>query len=154
MKTTALTSAVLALSAFGAMAQEIGPGSHFIANWDLNGDGAVTLDEATEKRDLVFTAFDADEDGLLSDAEYALFDEMRATDQAVAQAEMQAAGMGKGMGKGNGHGEEAGMQRAFNDVDGDGQVSRDEFLARTPDWFAKMDRDGNGSVTTEDFGRG
>ena len=41
-----------------------------------------------------------------------------------------------------------------NDVDGDGQVSRDEFLARTPDWFAKMDRDGNGSVTTEDFGRG
>lgn len=156
MKLGTVVAAALALSALGAWAEEIGPGSHFIANWDQDGDGSVTLAEATEKRELVFTAFDADEDGMLSDAEYALFDEMRATDQAAALAEMRAAGKGKGHGKGMGHGngEDAGMQRGFNDVDGDGKVSRDEFLSRTPDWFAKMDRDGSGSVTAADFGHG
>lgn len=158
MKLAAGAAAALALSAFGAWAEEIGPGSHFIANGDQDGNGSVTLAEATERRELVFTAFDANEDGMLSDAEYALFDEMRATDQAAAQEEVQAAGKGHGKdhgkGMGHGNGEDAGMQRGFNDVDGDGKVSRDEFLSRTPDWFAKMDRDGSGNVTAADFGLG
>ncbi|KAF0174313.1 MAG: EF hand domain-containing protein [Rhodobacteraceae bacterium] len=44
------------------------------------------------------------------------------------------------------------MMRAFNDTDGDGLVSRDEFMAKTADWFAKMDRNGDGNVTVDDFG--
>lgn len=44
--------------------------------------------------------------------------------------------------------------RAFNDVDGDGRVSRDEFMARVPDWYAMMDRNADGTITTDDFGPG
>lgn len=40
------------------------------------------------------------------------------------------------------------------DMDEDGQVSRDEFMARTKDWYAQMDRNGDGILTTADFGRG
>ena len=46
------------------------------------------------------------------------------------------------------------MTMEFNDIDGDGQVSRAEFMARTPDWYSAMDRNGDGTITTADFGRG
>lgn len=171
-----LTAALL-LSATAVIAEETGPGGHFVTNWDLDGNGAVSLAEATERRGDIFTTFDANNDGFLSDEEYTAFDEARSADQAEMREEMAAEGMGgqgkghgKGQGKGNGKGhgkggmggagmghgnpEENGMMRAFNDVDGDGQVSRDEFLSGVPDWFAKMDRDGSGEVTTADFGPG
>ncbi len=128
----------LILSATAAMAQS--HGSHFIENWDLDGDGIVTLDEATQKREDVFTAFDSDEDGQLSDAEYTMFDEMRAIDQ-------------EGLTKPKNNPEEAGMARAFNDADGDGQVSRAEFIGATAAWIAKMDRSGDGVITRDDFGK-
>lgn len=151
-KLTLLTTAFV-LSTSAAMAQDMTPGGHFVANWDLNGDGTVTLEEATEKRGDVFTTFDADENGKLSTTEYDMFDEARANDQA----DMKAA-MGKGKGMGNGHGkgmgEEGGMMRAFNDTDADGFVSRDEFMAKTPDWIAMMDRNADGAVTADDFGPG
>ena len=166
MKTLPLLAAALLLSGTAAFAQDA-HGAHFITNWDRNDDGIVTLAEATEKRGDVFTAFDADEDGKLSASEYDMFDEMRATDQAAMQEEMGGMGQGKGKGKGHGQGgmgqgngqgmkngnpEEAGMMRGFNDTDGDGLVSRDEFMAKTPDWFTKMDRNGDGNVTVDDFG--
>jgi len=151
MKTLPLLTAALLLSGSAAFAQDA-HGAHFIANWDRNDDGIVTLAETTEKRGDVFTAFDADEDGKLSASEYDSFDEARAADQAGMQAEMGGMGQGNGQGMMNGNPEEAGMMRGFNDSDGDGLVSRDEFMARTPDWFAKMDRNGDGSVTVDDFG--
>lgn len=165
MKTLPLLTAALLLSGSAAFAQDT-HGAHFITNWDRNDDGIVTLAETTEKRGDVFTAFDADEDGKLSASEYDSFDEARAADQAGMQAEMGGMGQGKGkkghgqggMGQGNGQGmmngnpEEAGMMRGFNDSDGDGLVSREEFMAKNPDWFAKMDRNGDGSVTVDDFG--
>ncbi len=147
-KLTLLTAALL-LSTGVATAQDLTPGGHFVANWDLNGDGTVTLEEATEKRGDVFNAFDGDEDGKLSSAEYDMFDQARANDQA----EMKAA-MGKGIGYGKGMGAEGGMMRAFNDTDGDGFVSRDEFMAKTPEWIAMMDRNADGAVTADDFGPG
>lgn len=144
-----LTAAIL-LSATAAFAQNGTPGGHFLANWDADGDGAVTLAEATAKRGDVFAAFDADEDGRLSDEEYALFDEARANDQAEMRAEMAKNGA---KGKGPGMNEEGGMMRAFNDTDGDGFVSRDEFIGRTAAWITQMDRNGDGQVSTDDFGR-
>jgi Ca2+-binding EF-hand superfamily protein len=67
----------------------------------------------------------------------------------------QGKGMGQGMrlGIGKGMPEEGGMMRGFNDSDGDGRVSREEFTGRTAAWFTMMDRDGDGSVTEADFGR-
>jgi len=163
-----LLTAAFLMSATALCAQTGNPGAHFITNWDADGDGAVTLAEATAKREDVFTAFDADEDGRLSAEEYALFDEARANDQAEMRAEMarnggQGQGQGQGLGQGQGAGqgpgqgigmnEENGMMLAFNDTNSDGFVAREEFVGRTPEWITLMDRNADGQVTADDFGR-
>ena len=45
------------------------------------------------------------------------------------------------------------MALAFNDGNGDGLVSREEFAAATQVFFTRIDRDGDGLVKTGDFGR-
>jgi len=130
--------------ASSAYAQQGQPGAHFLENWDLDGDGQVTLAEAQEKRGDLFYMFDSDENGLLSDKEYDLFDETRRADMN------ENAGGHK---KGAMRGVDKAMMRQFNDVDGDGLVSEDEFVTRAQDWFTKMDRNADGVVTTADFGR-
>lgn len=127
-----------------ALAQQGQPGSHFIENWDPNKDGQVSLDEAQEKRAELFFMFDQDENGVLDAAEYTLFDETR-------QADMdENAGGHK---KGPMRDVDKGMMRDFNDVNGDGEVSKDEFAAKSEDWFKMMDRNGDGVVSTDDFRR-
>ncbi len=161
MKPTLTFAALTLILSSGAFAQQGSPGGHFVQNWDQDGDGVVTLEEAQTKRDALFTSFDADGDGKLSSAEFDAFDEMRAADQDAMREEMgelAGGGMGKGMGKGMGMGHgmmgaEGGMMRDFNDTDGDGAVSREEFVGRTAEWFAMMDRTGDGKVTEDDFGR-
>lgn len=145
MKRIAILAAAIALGTAAGAQQQYG--GHFIENWDADGDGQVTLAEATERRGDIFLTFDADEDGFISAEEYVYFDEARANDM-------------EGIERGPGHGgqpmkrAEVGMQLAFNDVDGDGKVSRDEFLGKTPEWFAMIDRTGDGVVNDGDFGRG
>ena len=70
------TAALLALSA-AAQAQDA-PGTQFMANWDLDGDGQVTFVEAEERRGDIFAMFDENEDGMLNAEEYDAFDETRA----------------------------------------------------------------------------
>lgn len=140
---TAILAAALTLTAGVVLAEQGQPGLHFVENWDLDADGIVTLAEATEKRGDVFYTFDENDDGILTKAEYAMFDEARAND-------MQGQG---GHGQGAMKQADSGMTLAFNDVNGDGAVSRDEFLSRVPAWFSKMDRSGDGVITTQDFGR-
>ena len=87
--------------------------------------------------------------------EFDAFDEMRAADQEQMRAEMgvkAGGGMGQGMGKGMMRAE-GGLMRKFNDSDGDGSVSREEFVGRTAEWFAMMDQTGDGTITVDDFGR-
>ena len=140
MKTIFLATALLApMAAFAADNQ---PGSHFIENWDLDANGAVTLAELTEKRGDVFYMFDNDDDGVLTAEEYSNFDEARKLDM-----ENSGGHEGGKMGK-----VQEGLTLAFNDTDGDGAVSRDEFLAHTADWLALIDRDESGDVTAADFG--
>ncbi len=151
MKTLTFASAcaLAALAITPLQAQPQNYGSHFIQNWDQDEDGKVTLEEATEKRGNIFVTFDADDDGILTPEEYAEFD-------AARQADM--ADLKKGGGHGGGGMKDPtkrpsyGMTLEFNDVNGDGNVSREEFLARTPDWFALLDRNGDGVVTPDDFG--
>ncbi|MDQ7079540.1 MAG: EF-hand domain-containing protein [Paracoccaceae bacterium] len=119
------------------------PGSHFIENWDLDGNGAVTLAELTERRSDIFASFDQNDDGRLSAEEYVAFDEARASDVAE-----------NGDKKGKGEKRmQKGMQMDFNDVNGDGYVSRQEFLDRTAAWLKIIDRNGDGQVTAADFGK-
>ena len=126
-----------------ASAQQGVPGGHFIENWDLDRDGAVTPLEARTKRDELFVMFDADGSGALDATEYDLFDETREADMATNAG---------GRGPGPMRPVIGGLVRDFNDTDGDGQVSRDEFADRTSDWFPMMDINGDGLVTTADFG--
>ena len=143
MKTITLAAA-LAVFATTSLAENQMPGAHFIENWDLDGDGVVSLEDIEARRDDVFYTFDSDENGALDAEEYVYFDEARAND-------MENNG-GHGQGKGMRRASE-GMTLAFNDTDGNGEVSREEFLAHSEDWLAMLDRNGDGGVTTADFGR-
>ncbi|MGP6087298.1 EF-hand domain-containing protein [Antarctobacter jejuensis] len=139
----------LALTAAPAFAQRGNPGAHFVENWDLDGDGAVTVAEATERRGDVFSSFDANDDGFLDAQEYVLFDEAREEDM-----KNNAVGHGGGLGRGGMMRAADGMLLVHNDADGDGKVSREEFTTNAAAWIAQMDRTGDGVVTTDDFGRG
>jgi len=121
------------------------PGAHFIENWDLDGNGEVTVEEARSRRSDVFASFDANDDGFLDAEEYELFDEARAQDQA----ENEPAGFGRGA-----RNPANGMRLEVNDNDGDGKVSQAEFLDNAPIWIMKIDRNGDGVVTQADFGPG
>lgn len=134
------TALVASMALAGAAtAQE--PGAHFIENWDLDGDGVVTQAEAQTRRGDVFMSFDADDNGILDAEEYAVFDEARANDMA---------GMPEG-GQGLMQGVADGMKLRANDRNGDGRVSRDEFVGGARAWVQGMDRDGDGRVSKGDF---
>lgn len=142
MKPFFISTATIALLATSATAET--PGSGFITNWDLDQNGAVSLAEVSEKRVDVFYTFDENGDGVITAAEYVAFDEARAADQANEN---------KGNG-GGGHGKASvGMTMDFNDVDGNGEVTMDEFTGQSAAWFAILDRNGDGEVTSADFGR-
>lgn len=134
-----LPGLLVALLAGPIAAQQEAPGVHFLDQWDADGDGTVTLEEAREKRADIFYMFDADEDGTLTGAEYDSFDATRAADMA-------SQGPGHGMGPAD-----QAMARRFTDLDGDGTVTEAEFLAGTEAWLARMDRDADGRVTVGDF---
>jgi hypothetical protein len=161
---TLLMIAALCAAPLAAAAQDMTPGAMFLQNWDTDGDGVVTLAEATARRDDLFTAFDADEDGFLSAQEREGLADMRDADRAMMQDAMgmggmgmgQGMGMGMGQGKGNGQGMGGqGMGQGGGmamDADGDGRLSRAEFTGLAADWLARKDRDGDGQVTAADFG--
>lgn len=145
MKHLIASSAALILSSNLALASgHANPGAHFIETWDLDGDGAITLAEATEKRSDIFYMFDTDENGILNDQEYSVFDDTR-------EADMQenAGAMAKDR-----NNPANGMMRQFTDVNGNGQISRDEFITTTPAWFSRMDKTDDGLITGDDFGKG
>jgi hypothetical protein len=138
-----LISTALLFCASTALAQTGTPGAHFLQNWDLDSNGVVAAAELAEKRNDLFVAFDADEDGSLSADEYAAFDAARIADQAQL-----GAGRGGAMQR-----LEAPMARGFNDKDGNGVVSLAEWSAASPQMFAALDNNGDGEITLADFGR-
>lgn len=131
------TLATAALAASHAV-----PGAHFIENWDSDGDMQVTLAETAGKRGDIFVMFDQDENGSLSTAEYDLFDQTR-------QADIEANAGGR---KGPMQAVDRAMARDFNDLDANGEVSRAEFDTQSAAFFVMIDRDGDGVVTSADFG--
>ena len=140
--TAALPGAFIALAVAGVAAAEgPQPGAHFIQNWDQNGDGRVVLAEAETMRDNLFSSFDGDDDGILSAEEYDALDAARAADLADQPERAQAA-LGAIVGT---------LGREFNDANGDGTVSRDEFVTGAADWLHRLDADGDNGVTTADF---
>lgn len=107
----------------------------------------MPVDEPTERRTDIFTTFDADENDLLSDEEYDLFDAARVNDMETMAAENGGPG-GGGM-----IGYSRSMERAVSDLDGDGRVTRAEFVDGTSVWFTLRDGDRDGVITVKGVGR-
>lgn len=167
-----VTAAILTAVALPSLAQQGNPGENFLYSWDVNEDGYVTLEEARDRRDAVFAAFDANEDGILSNEEYAVLDQARdhqpgqGQGQGLGQGQGAGQGMGKGQGRmgqgrgmGQGQGMGAGIQAGFAmdadqvDQNGDGTVTREEFINSVDAWFATKDQDGDGRLSQADFTR-
>ena len=113
----------------------------FMANWDLNGDGAIPLAEALEMRTNIFAAFDSNQDDALSGEEYDTFDAARSNDMSSVSADSRAR-LRKIVG---------GLSRKGTDQNKDGRVTRQEFLDSTAKWHAGIDKNNDGVITTEDF---
>lgn len=147
MKLTVALALAIAALPLAASAQQGNPGQHFLEQWDGDTDGSVTAAEVGAKRSEVFAMFDQDSDAVLSPEEWALVEEHMSMELSPngAGAGMKMAAPGKAV-------HEA-MTPAFNDADGDGQVTAAEFDAASAKLFPMMDADGDGAVTGADFAR-
>ncbi|WP_370319602.1 EF-hand domain-containing protein [Oricola sp.] len=134
---------------------------HFMSNWDLDSNGAVTLEEVRERRDSVFSAFDANEDGNLDAEERGAMSEMRDTEHASMAEEGierprgmghgQGNGMGAGMGRGmQGHGNGQGMQGRGMGGQGVGGQFRMNAEAGMHDG-RMLDTNGDGMISHDEF---
>lgn len=141
-----LAAAALALCAAGpSLAQQGNPGRHFLEQWDADADGRVTPEEVASKRADVFAMFDQDSNQVLSADEWALVEEHMAL-------ELGNGGQGHGMNMAApGKAVHEAMTPDFNDADGNGEVSLEEFEAASARLFPMMDADGDGAVTSADF---
>ncbi|HJS33230.1 MAG TPA: hypothetical protein VJ924_14645, partial [Alphaproteobacteria bacterium] len=103
---------------------------------DLNYDGFVSADEAAAWHEQVFLVFDVDEDDALSRDEYLAQHMGRAPGQGPRAAERGKARV-----------------ETFDgmDMDRDGKVPLEEFLAWHAERFKSADKDGDGKVSVWEF---
>lgn len=130
MRTMLITAAALALVAGVAFAHgHAGIGEHF-SQADSNSDGTVTRAEFDQARAAMFARLDADSDGQLERGEH----------RRMGRGRHGEHGMQRG------HGEHARMADSNND----GAVTRDEFLARPLEMFARLDANSDGVISAEE----
>lgn len=126
----------LALIGTSALAQQVVPGGNLLARWDADKDGRVTLAEVRSGREALFRLHDTNRDGALSPAE---FDRIAPQSAGGRQANNQRR-----------------VQRALRgqlDTNADGFVSLKEYVAGAEPWRDRMDLDGDGVLSSSDFGR-
>lgn len=126
----------LVLFGSASVAQQFVPNGNFLSSWDANNDGKVTLAEVETRRAALFSTYDTNGDGALSAAE---FD--RITPQSVGGRQSNSL---RGTRQ---------VVRSQIDINGDGLVTRNEYVAGAQIWRDRMDLNGDGVLTTADFGR-
>lgn len=157
-----ISTALIAALTLPAMAEPGTPGAQFMHNWDVNEDGHVSLAEALDKREAIFAAFDANENGTLDAEEYAILDEARDHEpqgghgQGRHGTQGQGKGNGQGMGRGMGQGGGQGAGRGQGQGQGQGQGRGATMQPMGIGAGLAMDRDqvdlnDDGIVTHEEF---
>lgn len=158
MSARKIIALVLVASMLGAVPATARQSAPFVGQWDLDGDARVTRDEILTRRADIFAMFDENEDGVLAGAELDLMRETSAGQQdamadtraeyrAANQAMMQGAQRGarsRGM-RGMGHDDVA-----MADANGDGQITRSEFLALADKMMSIQDSNGDGVIDSQD----
>lgn len=110
---------------------------------DIDGDGNITAEERAAHRATMFDQMDADGDGYLSEQEVEAFRAAKRAEHQQKRAEM--------MEKRQEHRREMMEQRkAAMDSDGDGAISRDEFVVAESPRLAKIDTNGDGVISAEE----
>ncbi len=107
-----------------------------LAEMDADKDGAISADESAAQATKKFDEIDKDKDGSVSLDE---LDKYRDAEKAKREAEMKKR-----------EGEMKQKYRAKVDPDGDGKITKDEFLKSAAERQKKMDVDGDGKVTKEE----
>lgn len=133
MKTGLIALAILSLAAAAGAASAQGPGMRMAmgrmwANADANKDGAISKAEFEAARAQRFALMDGDKDGFVTEAE------MRASLPNGGRRLPQAAGA------------QAGGAGARLDANGDGKVSKAEFVDGGAAQFARLDADKDGRI--------
>lgn len=135
-------AAMLALSAVYPVSAQTtaGRGDRAMSQWDADGDGKVTLDEARAQRGTVFDALDANGD-----------DDLTATEIEEAQQRLRERLPNLPPRR-----REIDLASALSalDSDGNGKLTKAEYLDATPRWFERRDANGDGVLTASEFERG
>ncbi|MEL6619794.1 MAG: EF-hand domain-containing protein [Pseudomonadota bacterium] len=120
-----VTATAVGLTAVSAMAS---PRGVDFSTLDLDGDGALTLEEVQASARVRFDAADSDGNGLLSAAELEAHAQARAKDRAARMIERM-------------------------DANADGQLSPDELTPRRDParMFDRIDADNSGTITQAEF---
>lgn len=124
---------------------QAGPAAMF-DRFDANSDGAITYEEVQAWRTRFFDAADTDENGFVTRAE---LDAAQAEAQARAQAEAEQQGVERRRG---------GLRRGRqadpimrHDSDGDGQLSRTEFVDAPFAALERFDSNEDGQLTRDEM---
>lgn len=131
-KTVSLLLAVTAFAAAGTVQAQARDGSRAFERMDGNGDGVVTQAEVTALREKAFERLDADGDGMISAQE---------RDGAKPRAERFKE-------RRSARGQE---RYSEADANGDGTLSREEFMNAPEPIMQKADADHNGELTRDEF---
>ncbi len=131
------------------------------ARMDVNGDGRLSPEDreaGRERRaDEMFARMDADNNGSISRAEWDRAGELREARRAQREERREGADEGRQARgergrafQGHRRGRMGMALMAQADRDGDRTVSRAEFLEASAQRFARMDANGDGSVTADE----
>ncbi len=104
---------------------------------DTDKDGAISSEESAARANKKFDEIDADKDGSVTMEE---MDTYRATEKS--KHEERRAGRAAEMRK---------KHQEKVDPDGDGKITRDEFVQNAAERHVKNDTDGDGKVTRDEF---
>lgn len=116
------------------------PHEKFMSEIDTDKDGSVSAAKSDAQAAKKFEEFDANKDGSVSLDEMDKHHEAEKAKREAARAEREAE-----------------MKKKYQskvDPDGDGKITKEEFLKNAKERHAKMDANGDGKVTKDEMKKG